>query len=104
MKNETEFNERVEQEAFEMSQKTYFPEDSAEKKMDNRKQQLQKELLEIEIEEHKGDKLIEAQKMARLRKEVEAHQREQVKINQAVNNQFSQMTHTNKDGRIIYGS
>ena len=73
-----------------MMESIYSPEDSEDTKRFKRKQELQKELSEIDLYEHRHDKKIEEMKKARLRKEVEKHMREQRRINFAVNQRFEQ--------------
>lgn len=103
MIDEDKITRKASEELFKATQEIYNPEPSKETKMFNRKRQLQKEINEIEEYEHRNDAEIERQKKLRLRQAVKEHQREQQKINEAINTQSSQVSHVGKGGKLSYG-
>ncbi len=65
----------------------------------------QKEIRKLELQKFQaGNPEFERQRIARLRREVEAHQREQRLIDDAINRNWAQLTHKDPSGRLIFGS
>ncbi len=82
----------------------YFPQPSKETKQFLNKQELQKQLRDIEIWEHRNDPKKEAERKRKLRQAVELDIKEQQKRNVAVNRSWVQNTSKDNDGNLIFGS
>lgn len=104
MIDEEKLTKKASEELIEMSRKDYFPEPSDNAKLNAEKVELKRRLLKIEEEEKKIDPQVLAERKERLHKARLLHERDARLHAQQIDQQFSQMTHTDKDGQIIYGS